>query len=157
MIFNLNVVKARFQMRENYYSIKSRGFLVAEIIPAVQNINDASRKTYQVKDKSSAFINAENIYSLLEANTVNLSYQKDHDTIELNVNEVDSVLEWTFHRSSNDDIKKIRMTKSETFFAREYIKHCVPYVFGWYGLGDPRICEMNLVAEQEIKDPFENI
>lgn len=157
MVFNLSVMKARFQVRENYYTLKNRGFVVSELIPLAQSPTDPLKKTYLLKDKYSIFINSDSIYSILHQDSVKISYQKDAETIGVNVSEEDSTLEWTFYRGDNDDVKKVKMSKSETFFTKEFLKYSIPYVYGWFAVGDPRLCEMNLVGEQEIKDPFENI
>lgn len=160
MIFNLNIIKAKFQLRDNYFSVKNRGYLVAEFIPLILSPLDPTRKIIQPKDKYAALINPENIYNLLHENItkVNFKREKENDSYELLVFQGSIGWEWAMTRSGSTENKRVfSLNKSETFYCKEFIKDSIPYIFGWNAQGDPRVCEQNMVIEQEFKDPFENV
>ena len=39
---------------------------------------------------------------------------------------------------------------------KRMIEYSIPYMMGWYGLGDQKAVEQNLYTEYTNKDPFES-
>lgn len=160
MIFNLNVTKAKFQLRDNYFTLKSRGYMVAEFIPLASSPQDPTRKIFLPKEKYTTLINNESVYSLLHEKQVKIvnKREKENELFELNAVDGSDGWEWTIFKGGNPENKrKIVLQKSESFYVKEFIKHSIQYVMGWYALGDTRLTEQNLHVEQEMKDPFENV
>ncbi|CAG9326914.1 unnamed protein product [Blepharisma stoltei] len=156
-------LKARFAQSGGTIYLKSKGVIILEFLPKDFNqaegrakINPANKKTFTLQ--------VENIY----------------DYVSIGNNPV----EWRRHNNSNDETKLLKffrseggyslkleilngntpvdkkeftMTPSEYYITRQLLEYSIPYLMGWYPLGDPRLAENSLAAEEVSNNPFESI
>lgn len=151
--FTLSIVKPKFQIRKNYFSLKSKGQLSVEFIP--YDLNSDSDKKIPLYDESYQFhLNTTNIYNILNESSVKLENGKENsaDYYELLVNEYPYGWEWRINKGGiPENEKKIIFTRGESYWAKDYIKNAIPYVFGWNAMSNPKYCAMNLDNEQNIR------
>ena len=158
MLMNLSVLKANFKIREQYIVLRNKGLMIIEMIPLTINEIDPTRKVLNPRDKYSVLVNSDALFALIHETNTKFNYKKENDAYEVITSDKTNEWEWTIVKNSNLETKRvITMNKSERFIAKEFLKYSIPYIMGWYSLGDLRIAEQNLVNDTEIKDPFENI
>ena len=155
---NFNVVKATLKIRDNYIILKNKGHLQVEMVPLVVHPTDSSKKTINQRDRLSAWLQPEAIYALLNEKSTQILCKKDSDAYEVSTVDRADEWEWTITKNFNSDTKRVViMNKVERFMVQEFIKYSLPYVQGWFAIGDNRIAEQSMISSPEGKDTFENI
>lgn len=152
-LFSLSIIKPKFRVRKNNYSLKTKGLISVEFIPLAQTNINSERKIPQFAEKYQSFISANEIYNILKESSVKLEHGKESagDRYELLVDENPYGWEWRIIKNElAEDQKKIIFTKTESFYVKEYIQHAIPVVFGWNAIGNIKHCEMNLDENQDL-------
>jgi hypothetical protein len=160
LILSLGIVKAKFSMRETYYSVKQRGYITAEFIPFTDSQLDPKKSTLLIKEKKTAILYSETIYEYLHNKPISVEYRKEreNESYKFEIKQVLSDWEWSLQASGNtNDVRKILLKPHEHFFVQKLCSYSIPYIFGWYAAGDSRLAEQSLFAEPESRDPFQNI
>jgi hypothetical protein len=158
MMMNVSFLKATFKLKEPYIVLKGRGQLLIEMIPMSVNQMEPTKKILNPKDRFYGLLQSDAVYALLHDKNTKFLFKKDSDTYEISTSDRVNEWEWTIVKNSNLDTKRvIIMNKVERFMAQEFIKYSIPFIQGWYAVGDSRIAEQNMINDPEIKDPFENI
>ena len=160
MALTVNVIKAKFTMKDNYFSIKQRGYIAAEFIPYVESPQDSTRKIFAIKEKKTMILYSDYIYDYISNKPVQIEYRREREgeVHKLEILEKNSNWEWSLEISGNQtDLRKVLLRPSEHFYIQKLFSFSIPYIFGWYAIGDSRLAEQSLAAEPELKDPFENI
>lgn len=160
MTVSFNVNKAKFTMKDSYFSVKQRGFINVEFIPMVSSPQDQSRKVFSLQHKKSVVLYPESIYDLINNKPIILEYRKERDAESVRLEAKDTSIGWEWSLEtlgSSNEIRKVIMKPSEHFYIQRLFNYSIPYIYGWYALGDSRLAEQSLAVEAEFKDPFENI
>jgi hypothetical protein len=158
LIMSLSIMKASFRVKDPYLVLKSRGQLAVEMVPLIVSQYDQSKKNINPKDRYVGYLKNEAIYSLLHEKFMKNTYRKENDVYDITASYDSDGWEWTIIKNSSEETKRtVFLNKIEKFYALEFIKYSIPYIQGWYAIGDSRIAEQNMVSDGEIKDPFENI
>jgi hypothetical protein len=160
MAFTLNIQKAKFLMRDSYFSVKNKGYATVEFTPFIDNPQDPTRKTFSNKDKRSMVLYPDSIHSILTTKSLKVEYRREREgeICSLDVSEKNEHWEWALQVTGNrTDHRKMLLSQVDQFYILRLLDYSIPYIFGWYALGDSRLAEQSLSAEPEGKDPFENI
>ena len=160
MVLTLNINKAKFTMKDNYFSVKNRGFISAEFIPFIDSQQDPSRKVFSIKDKKSVILHSDSIYNYINNMPIHIEYRKERvgESHKLEAVDKGTNWEWSLEVQGNlKDIRKVELKPSDHFYIQKLFNFSIPYIYGWYALGDSRLAEQSIAAETELKDPFENI
>lgn len=160
MIMSINITKAKFTMKDSYFSLKQRGSIIVEFIPLIEHDQNSQKKSFSTKDKKTVLFNSDKIYDFLTGKPVVVEYRKERDgiSLKLEIKENSPNWEWIFQTTGNqNDYRKVVVRPSDHFYIGKLFDFSIPYIYGWYALGDSRLAEQSIAVEAEPKDPFENI
>ncbi|OMJ86793.1 hypothetical protein SteCoe_11649 [Stentor coeruleus] len=160
MVMSINITKAKFTMKDSYFSVKQRGSIIVEFIPLIEHDQNSQQKYFSTKDKKTIIFHSEKIYDFLTGKPVFIEYRKEREGInnKLEIKENSPNWEWTLHITGNqNDYRKVVVKPNDHFFISKLFDFSIPYIYGWYALGDSRLAEQSIAVEAEPKDPFENI
>jgi hypothetical protein len=161
-------IKAKFNMRENYYNVKSRGTVIVDFIPMHESAYDTNRvifikKAMSIKDKKQFGLTFEHMHDLINFQTGKIKFSRKAEsedkylTLEKRDDEYFFILEVFQPLQKNPVTKECRLRPFEFFYVKKLVDYSIPYVMGWYALGDVRLAEQNIAPEQEAKDPFDQV
>ena len=84
--------------------------------------------------------------------------ERESETVRLNAKEKAPGWEWNLEvLGDRSDTRKVQVKPSDHFYIQKLFNFSIPYIYGWYAIGDSRLAEQSLAAEIETKDPFEHI
>lgn len=154
---------ARFLSKEKYMYIKDRGLLMVEFIPKETSLSDPNRKSLLLKDKKVAVLHGEDFHSIIhfkgefqvtrkfKEQMASLSFKQMAEGTHINL----SLAETPTQEATT---REILLRPSEFYLVQRYLDYSLPYVMGWYALGNGSLAEQNLSYETEPRnDPFEKI
>lgn len=155
---NMSPLTAKFNMRENYLSIRSRGSMILEFIPREESLYDPPKQTMLYREKKTFSMVPEHIHEFINLKSGSLEFQRDSEEGNklLKISQTENLWEFKLQIGTSYS-KQIKLKQSEMFYAQKLCEYSIPYLMGWYALGDARLAEQSLMQDPEPKDPFDSI
>ncbi|OMJ86073.1 hypothetical protein SteCoe_12511 [Stentor coeruleus] len=160
MIMSINITKAKFTMKDSYFAVKQKGSIIVEFIPLIEHDQNSQKKFLSNKDKKTILFNSDKICDFLTEKPVMIEYRKEREGVshKLEIKKNSPNWEWSLQVTGNqNDHRKVVVRPSDHFFIGKLFDFSIPYIYGWYALGDSRLAEQSVAVEVEPKDPFNNI
>lgn len=159
MALNLLPLRARYVQSGGALYLKQRGVILIEFLPREPNQYDPTKKTINPAHKRFFPFIPENIYDVVSQSQAPLEFKRGtgDETKILKMARSDGGQVWrleTFDKGVSVDKKEISLNPTEYYMASKLFEYSLPYLMGWYPLGDPKLAEAS-IAVDEPQDPFE--
>ena len=154
---------ARFQSGDKYMFIKDRGSLLVEFIPKEVSLTDPSKKTLLLRNKKVMSLQGEDFHQVIDfkgevqvtrkykEQPTTLTFKQAHEGVSLHLTVAEPA-------SSEPVSRDITLRPGEFYLVQRYLEYSLPFVMGWYALGNGSLAEQNLSYETSPRaDPFEKI
>ena len=147
-------------MKDRYFSVKQRGYISVEFTPFVISQQDPSRKIFSLPQQRSAILSPESVHDYISSRSLIVESRKEKESqvVRLEAKEQAPGWEWKIEvLGERSDVRKVQIKPSDHFYLQTLFNSSIPYIYGWYALGDCSMADQGLAAEIETKDPFEHI
>ena len=143
--------------------IKDRGSLLVEFIPKEVSLTDPSKKTLLLRNKKVMSLQGEDFHQVIDfkgevqvtrkykEQPTTLTFKQAHEGVSLHLTVAEPA-------SSEPVSRDITLRPGEFYLVQRYLEYSLPFVMGWYALGNGSLAEQNLSYETSPRaDPFEKI
>ena len=164
-LFQASVVPARFLARERYITLKDRGLVLFEFTPKEVSQSDPARKLLVQNEKKVATIFSDDFYNLLNfKDELTISRRTKAQTYEIALTKTQEGVHMKLEITEpTQTMREITLKMGEFFMVQRFLdviltQYSLPYVMGWYAIGNTQLAEQNLSEHVDPKnDPFDKI
>lgn len=125
MMLSFSPIKARFSVKENYISMRSKGNLLVEFIPREVSPYDPSKRTLLLQDKKYFSLTAESMHELIGMKeSATFKRQTEEESKVLSLNKQDG--QWTCQleildqRGATKFTNKLELKEFEMFYIKKF-------------------------------------
>ena len=151
---NFSALRPKFMERDTYYSVRSKGSLMIEVVPKIPNQNDPQRMMYNFQSKRTFIYGFEHYYNFAELKdfTVTREIQGEQRTIDIK-NLPDNKVELKFNIAAPEGENfnhQLIMDDWEVFMVKKFVDYSIPMMAGWYGMYDQTFAMKNIADDDKF-------